>query len=107
MALMTSGNLLSNGSLDGGMTPTHPTHRAQLSFNTVVLQYRQQGAPWKLGCPSEVAASGIDMAFSRPPGKQRAPFCSVAADKEPVNWYMREARIRRKRFVPCSQMWLI
>lgn len=30
---MTSGNLLSNGSLDGGMTPT-PHAEAQLSFNT-------------------------------------------------------------------------
>ena len=51
MALMTSGNLLSNGSLDEGMTPYPTLNTAQLSFSTLVLQCRQQGAPWKLGVP--------------------------------------------------------
>ena len=97
MALVTCGNLLSNGSLDEGMTP-HPTlNTAQLSFSTLVLQCRQQGAPWKLGAHQEWQLAVQTWPSAGHQGNSEAPFCSVAADKEPVNWYMRGGQNTREK----------
>lgn len=91
MAVVTSGNLLSNGSLVRGMSSTNSSmHRAQLSFNTLELPAQAAGCPMGVEVPIRGGSQHYRRGSSAGhQGNSEAPFCSLAGNKDPVDWHHR------------------
>lgn len=96
MALVTSGQPLSKGSVDGEHAPA----RAHLTFSTSAARAGSRNAQGELRCSVKVAAITHRCGFSadKPGNTQGDPFPSFSWQKSPYYLVPQEvARIQEKR----------